>query len=80
MRLSMLLTVALCCGSITAASAADSIMHRTSCTLVRYYVARYSEGTAEAWARSKGATEADIDAARRCLGQTTITSAASRSQ
>ena len=37
--------------------------HRASCTVVRYYTAP----TAEAWARSKGATEADIEAARRCL-------------
>jgi hypothetical protein len=34
---------------------------------VRYYVAKYSEAAAEAWARSKGASEAEIDGARRCL-------------
>jgi hypothetical protein len=32
-----------------------------------YYVAKYSASAAEAWARSKGATEAEIDAARSCL-------------
>jgi len=43
------------------------VFHRASCSVVRYYVARYSESAAEAWARSKGATEAEIEAARRCL-------------
>ena len=38
-----------------------------SCTLVRYYVAMYSAPAAEAWARSKGATEAEINKARRCI-------------
>jgi hypothetical protein len=44
------------------------LMHRVSCTIVRYYVAKYSAPAAEAWARGKGASEADIEAARRCLG------------
>ena len=39
---------------------------RASCTLVRYYVARYTTATAEAWARSKGATDAEIQIARGC--------------
>ncbi|MGH6715834.1 MAG: hypothetical protein ACREDC_06560 [Bradyrhizobium sp.] len=43
------------------------IVHRMSCAVVRYYVARYSASTAETWARSRGATDAEIDAARRCL-------------
>jgi len=43
------------------------IFHRASCTVVRYYVAKYSASAAEAWARSKGATEAEIEAARHCL-------------
>jgi hypothetical protein len=47
------------------------LMHRVSCTLVRYYVGKYSEAAAEAWARGKGATDADIEAARRCLGGST---------
>jgi hypothetical protein len=34
---------------------------------VRYYVAKYSAAAAETWARSHGATEAEIEAARRCL-------------
>jgi hypothetical protein len=36
-------------------------------TLVRYYVAKCTAPAAEAWARSKGATGAEIDAARRCV-------------
>jgi hypothetical protein len=34
---------------------------------VRYYVAQYSASAAEQWARSKGASDAEIEAARRCL-------------
>jgi hypothetical protein len=37
--------------------------------MVRYYVALYSAAAAEQYARSKGATEAEINAARRCLSQ-----------
>jgi hypothetical protein len=40
---------------------------RASCTVVRYYVAKYTIAVAESWARSKGATEAEIEIARRCL-------------
>jgi hypothetical protein len=43
------------------------IFHRASCSVIRYYVAKYSESAAEAWARSNGATEAEIEAARHCL-------------
>lgn len=50
------------------ASEKSGVLHRMSCAVVRYYVAKYSEGAAEAWARSKGATEAEIQSARRCLG------------
>lgn len=42
-------------------------LHRMSCSLVRFYVAKYSAAAAEAYARSHGATDAQIDAARRCL-------------
>ena len=48
-------------------ASAEGILHRASCSVVRYYVAKYSASMAEAWARSKGATEAEIEAARRCL-------------
>jgi hypothetical protein len=50
-----------------AAGEQSGIFHRASCTLVRLYVAKYSAATAEMWARSHGATEAEIEAARRCL-------------
>ena len=40
---------------------------RISCSEVRYYVAKYSAQLAEMYARSHGATDAQIDRARRCL-------------
>ena len=48
-------------------ASAEGILHRASCSVVRYYVAKYSASMAEAWARSKGASEAEIEAARHCL-------------
>jgi hypothetical protein len=54
-------------GLSSQASASEGILHRASCSVVRYYVAKYSASMAEAWARSKGATDAEIEAARRCL-------------
>src|SRR5258708_39760454 len=53
--------------SSAAASAARGPVRGASCILVRYYVARYTAATAEAWARSKGATDAEIQAARACI-------------
>ena len=50
-----------------ATASAEGILHRASCSVVRYYVAKYSASMAESWARSKGATEAEIEAARRCI-------------
>lgn len=51
------------------ASPADaaSPLHRVSCVMVRFYVAKYSMPAAEAWARGHGATEAEIETARGCL-------------
>ena len=40
---------------------ASGLAHRASCTVVRFYVAKYTAPAAEAWARSKGATEAEIE-------------------
>jgi hypothetical protein len=40
---------------------------RISCTEVRYYVAKYSAPVAEMYARSHGATDAQIERARRCF-------------
>ena len=53
--------------SASAAGAGDVSARGASCTLVRYYVAKYSAAAAEAWARSKGASEAEINKARRCI-------------
>jgi hypothetical protein len=50
----------------SAASQSNPFRH-VSCVVVRFYVAKYSEPTAEAWARGHGATEAEIDGARQCL-------------
>jgi hypothetical protein len=50
------------------APASDKPAHRFSCTLVRFYVARYSLPAAETWARSHGATDVEIESARQCLG------------
>ena len=41
--------------------------HRVSCAVVRFYVARFSVAAAETWARGHGATDAEIETARRCL-------------
>jgi hypothetical protein len=45
----------------------DRIFARPSCSVVRFYVAKYTIQAAESWARSKGVSEAEIEAARRCL-------------
>ena len=52
------------------------VFRRASCTVVRFYVAKYSAAAAEAWARSHGATEAEIVAARRCVANTPVTAQA----
>jgi hypothetical protein len=54
-------------GSGAHAGSRHGVTHRMSCSEVRYYVAKYSAATAEMYARSQGATEAQINAARRCL-------------
>ena len=51
------------------------IFHRASCSVVRYYVAKYSAPAAEAWARSKGATEAEIEVARHCINTAPVRTA-----
>ena len=61
-------SVFLSLGQIASASEKPGVIHRMSCTVVRYYVAKYSPEAAEAWARAKGATDAEIESARRCLG------------
>lgn len=56
----------------------SGILHRVSCTVVRFYVAKYSASAAESWARDHGATEAEIEAARRCLANSPTQTAAVR--
>jgi hypothetical protein len=58
-----------CFGIVSGAMAGShtGLLHRMSCGVVRYYVARYTASTAEQYARSKGATDADIEAARRYI-------------
>lgn len=59
----------MCAGLAPQAEAAErsGLVHRASCTVVRFYVAKFSAYAAESWARSHGATEAEIEAARHCL-------------
>ena len=62
--------VLLACLAVSRPALADEqpgLFHRASCAMVRFYVAKYSAPVAEQWARSKGATDSDIEAARRCL-------------
>jgi len=60
---------AVCLGFCFQAKASErsGIVHRASCSVVRYYVTKYSASAAEMWARSHGATDAEIEAGRRCL-------------
>ena len=53
--------------SIAEAQTKSRFLARVSCPVVRYYVAKYTIAIAETWARSKGATEGEIEAARQCL-------------
>jgi hypothetical protein len=65
--------------SSVAASASESgMLHRVSCSVVRYYVAKYSASMAEQWARAKGASDAEIEAARRCLNTEPVRTARAR--
>jgi hypothetical protein len=77
MGLRVFFIAAVLAGSSQIAEAAEqSPLRRVSCSVVRFYVAKYSQGAAEAYARSKGASEVEIDSARRCLkGSTTIVAA-----
>jgi hypothetical protein len=63
--------VAICSGLCSQAVAEEQtkpkFFARASCTVVRYYVAKYTVAAAESWARSQGATEAEIETARHCL-------------
>ena len=69
MRLRQVFVLAVCLGASPAAFAGEQpgMLHRMSCSVVRYYVTKYSAPAAEQWARSKGATDAEIEAARHCI-------------
>jgi hypothetical protein len=55
-----------------------NLVHRVSCTVVRYYVAKYSASAAETWARSRGATDAEIENARHCLTGASVQAVAAK--
>ena len=63
------LAAAICASMVSQAEATgrSGVVRRASCAVVRYYVAKYTASAAEMWARSHGASEAEIEAARRCL-------------
>src|SRR5438874_13261279 len=69
MKIRSLCLLAVCFSLPSEADAGEQsgLFHRASCTVVRYYVAKYTAPAAEAWARSHGATDAEIEAARHCL-------------
>ena len=71
MGLRLLFVVAIVLGlapvSASTASAGEGIFPRASCSVVRYYVAKYSASMAEAYARSKGATVVVFVVARCCF-------------
>lgn len=52
--------------SFNSAANAGAIQ-RMTCSAVRFYVAKYSAWAAESYARSHGASDAQIETARRCL-------------
>jgi hypothetical protein len=58
---------ALCSQATAGEQSKPRFLARMSCTVVRYYAAKYTVETAEQWARSKGATESEIETARHCL-------------
>jgi hypothetical protein len=69
MNLRFMCILAICLGVSPSAFAGQQsgFLGQISCSAVRFYVAKYSMPAAEQWARSKGATDAEIEAARRCL-------------
>jgi hypothetical protein len=64
------------CLAFAPQASASGVLHRASCTMVRFYVAKYSAPAAEAWARSKGATDVEIAAARLCIKDAPVQTAA----
>jgi hypothetical protein len=50
-------------------------LRHISCIVVRFYVDKYSAAAAETWARGHGATDAEIETARRCVNGSTVQTA-----
>ncbi len=65
-RILSAIALSLVLSSFNSAANAGAIQ-RMSCSVVRFYVAKYSAFAAESYARSHGATDAQIETARRCL-------------
>src|SRR6185295_10634727 len=64
MGLRVLFIAAVLAASPQIAEAAEqSPLRRVSCSVVRFYVAKYTQGAAESYARSKGASDAEIESA-----------------
>ncbi len=82
MNLRLMAVLAVCLGLSSTASAGEpsGMLHRVSCSVVRFYVAKYSAAAAEQWARSNGATDAEVEAARRCLNPETTRTAKTQSR
>jgi hypothetical protein len=59
------------------ATASVPLFGHVSCAVVRFYVAKYSEAAAERWARSHGASNAEIETARRCVHGAVVQTASS---
>jgi hypothetical protein len=58
---------AVCSQAVAEEQPKPKFLARISCTVVRYYAAKYTADAAEQWARSKGATDGEIETARHCL-------------
>jgi hypothetical protein len=68
MRLRGLCVLIVWLASVCSVSAAEGVPRPgVTCGMVRYYVAKYTMAAAEAWARKKGATDAEIEWGRGCL-------------
>lgn len=66
-RVAVAAAVLLTLGQVAVASEKPTALGRASCTLVRFYVAKYSQAAAETWARSHGAADTEIETAQKCL-------------
>ena len=72
-----ILSVAALIALSQAAMAGAPLFGHVSCSVVRFYVAKYSEAAAEKWARGHGASDAEIETARQCLHRNTDVQTAS---